>query len=109
MSYRAGQLDQRIQFERDVMIPDGMGGYVREPRILTRVAAYVRQKSARELLQAPQITATASMIFVIRFRDDLLPSDRIVWRDVRYNIRTPFDHNAREAFIEVEAERGVAQ
>ncbi|MES2182873.1 MAG: phage head closure protein [Pseudomonadota bacterium] len=107
--YRLGQLDQRIQFERDIKASDDMGGNTATPQIIATVWSYVRQKSTRELLQAHAVAATASKIFVIRFRADLLPSDRIIWRGVRYNIRMPFDENSSEAFLEIEAECGVAQ
>lgn len=107
--YRAGQLNQRIQFERDEKISDGFGGHVKEPYIYASAWAYVRKKSARELLQAQQIAATESVIFVVRKRADVLPSDRIVWRGVRFNIHNPECLDSRNAFLEIEAERGVAQ
>ena len=107
--YRAGQLNQRIQLERDVTTTDDGGGKTTEPQVYASLWCYVREKSSRELIEAQGVASTASKIFVIRFRAGILASDRIIWRGDRYNIRTQPDPNAREAFLELEAEIGVAQ
>jgi SPP1 family predicted phage head-tail adaptor len=108
MAYRIGQLTQRIAIERDVTQSDGAGGQEKTATIIANIYAYVRNKSTRELLAAQQVSATASVIFVVRWRDDVLPSDRLVWKGVRYNITSPLDLNSRNPFLEIEAERGVA-
>lgn len=107
-SYRIGQLTQRIQIERDAVQSDGMGGQTKAAVVVASISAYVRPKSARELLAAQQVAATASVVFVIRWRGDLLASDRVVWQGVRYNITNPPNPDSRQPFLELEAERGVA-
>jgi len=49
------------------------------------------------------------MVFVIRNRSDLLESMRIVWDDIPYNIRSINQSKKRAMYLEIEAERGVAQ
>lgn len=107
--YRLGQLTQRIDFEMDVKTPDGGGGNTNIPTVFASCWAYVREKSAREIVQGQAIAAVASKIFVVRWRDDVHAGHRIIWRGARYNIRTEPDPNSRELFLEVEAEFGVAQ
>jgi len=108
MAYRIGQLTQRIAIERDVTQSDGAGGQEKTTSTVANMYAYVRNKSTRELLAAQQVSATASVMFVVRRRSDLLASDRIIWKGVRYNITNPMDLNSRDPFLEIEAERGVA-
>lgn len=108
MNYRMGQLTQRIAIERDVTQSDGTGGQEKTATTIANIYAYVRNKSTRELLAAQQVSATASVMFVVRWRGDVLPSDRIIWKGVRYNITNSPSPDSRQAFLEIEAERGVA-
>jgi SPP1 family predicted phage head-tail adaptor len=106
--YRIGELNQRIKIERDTPVGDGMGGQDKAPHVLLTLWAKVRNKSVRELLASQQIAAVATVVFVIRWRNDLKPSDRIIWKGIRYNIVGPLDSNNRQPFMEIEAVRGVA-
>lgn len=106
--YRIGELDKRIGIERDMPADDGMGGQDKVPHIILNVWAKVRKKSVRESLVAQHLENSESTIFVIRWRNDLKPSDRIVFRGVRYKIVGPMDLDNRKPFMEIEAVRGVA-
>lgn len=106
---RLGRMNQRIIFQRSVSVGDGMGGQeVETTTVATVWASVALKKNKYDVVEAQQVSAESLYIFTIRFRDDLLPSDTILWRGAFYNIRTPFDGDHRAAFIEIEAERGVA-
>lgn len=108
MMYRIGQFTKRIQLERDVRTPDGMGGFELTPYIFAKCWAYYRQKSTREILQGQQKQSTGSGIFVIRNRNDLLPTDRIVYKNMRFNIVGIPPYDFADQFLELEVEYGVA-
>lgn len=106
--YRSGELNRCIRIERDTRTPDGMGGYTTTPVVIARVNAKYRNKSTRELLQAQQVQSTGSGVIVVRNRNDLLPRDRIVMGNQRFNIVGIPPYDPRAAFLEIDVENGVA-
>lgn len=109
MKWRPGQLDQRVTIQRIERTSDGAGGETTAWADLADVWANVRPATGRETQIEGRIAATSSAIFTIRRRADLLDTDRIVWGDVAYNIRSIMIGSQREAYLMIEAERGVAQ
>lgn len=108
MAYRVGQLNRRIKIVRDTRVSDGVGGHTTAPVTVATVWAKYRNKSTRELLQAQQVQSTGSGVFVIRNRDDLLPRDRIVMGDQRFNIVGIPPYDPQATFMEIDVENGVA-
>lgn len=106
-----GNLDQRITLQTVTRTSDGIGGYTSSWRNIApapTVWASARPGSAREVLASDRVNAGGLYVFTIRNRDDLNEADRIVWRGENYNIRAVRRRGGRELYLEIEAERGVA-
>lgn len=106
-----GNLDQRITLQTVTRTSDGIGGYTSSWRNIApapMVWASVRPASAREALASDRMSASGLSVFTIRNRADLNEVDRIVWRGDAYNIRAIRRRGGRELYLEIEAERGVA-
>ena len=71
--------------------------------------AHIKPMSGRELVNADKLDALAVSRFVIRYRSDLRESDRVNYRGTRYNIRSIVNINEQDQWLEITAERGVAQ
>lgn len=107
--YRAGELDQRIEIKREALTPDGMGGDDLALNTLVTTWAHVRPLGGSEREDWQQLSAQHAYLFVIRLRTDLQADDRIVWDGDEYNIRAIKGRGGRAMYLEIEAERGVAQ
>jgi SPP1 family predicted phage head-tail adaptor len=107
----AGNLDQRITFQRRTETPDGGGGTTRTwanlPSTPT-VWANVKAKGGRESLMEGRVNATFVVVFTIRQRSELTELDRIIWNGEAYNIRGILRQGTRVQYMQIEAERGVA-
>lgn len=100
----AGQLDQRIALQRLTRIPDGGGGYAEDWQTYATVWAYVRPMSGRERYQAQQLEAAANYRITIRYRADIDPADRILWRGKILNIRFIANAGPRDLYLTLDAE-----
>lgn len=112
MTYRTGELDQRITFQKRVNTPDGMGGSSFEWQDiaeLSSVWAHARVRGGKETTQFDRVNAEANYLFVIRNRPDILSDYRIVWDGELFNIRHIAKPKTRDLYLEIEGERGVAQ
>lgn len=112
MTYRAGELDQRITFQRRELTPDGMGGNTLawvDIDELSQVWAHARHKSGREITEFDRVNAEASYLFVIRNRSDILPEYRLIWDGELYNIEYIPKPKSRALYLEITAKNGVAQ
>lgn len=109
MTYRAGELDQRITFQERIKTADGMGGYSytwEEIPTLSVVSAHARPRSGREREQFDRVNAESSYLFVVRNRSDILESYRIIWNLQPFNIRYIAQQKSRALYLEIEAEQG---
>lgn len=112
MTYRAGELDQRITFQERQSVPDGFGGSIDtwvDIASLSSVWAHVRPLSGREVTEYDRVNAETKYLFVIRNRSDLLEKYRILWDGEPFNISTIKKPKSRALYIEIEGERGVPQ
>lgn len=108
--YRPGELDKLINILREVRVDDGLGGETVTTEVVVEdLWAHARPRSAKETEGFDRLNASAVYLFVIRYRDDILPTDRIEWEGVQYNIRGILTRGGRDLYLELEAERGVAQ
>lgn len=80
------RLRRRIRIERKVSTPDLIGGESVSYTLVAVVAAEVRQKSGRESLVSQEIQPVVSQEFLMRYRTDVLFTDRIVWKGQNYDI-----------------------
>ena len=108
-NYRAGELDQRVKIMRSSLVSDGMGGNTLTWSELNEVWCHVRPMSGREINDFDQLNAQASYLFVVRNGLDVTDSDALEWDGIMYNIRIRKQPKKRALYLEIEAERGVAQ
>lgn len=106
---RAGDLDQPIEFYRPVSVPDGRGGYSYEPQKYDADWAYVSTGSGGETEDHDRKESRNRATFKIRFRDDLKATDLILFGGVFYNILYLPSIPDRSMYMDIDAERGVAQ
>lgn len=111
MRAEVGELDQRIQVEREVSSSDGMGGYTSTWSVTHGpLWARVRPKSGRERQFSAQVQDLSDYVVIMRNRD-LDEADRIKWvsnGNRILNIRA-IHREPRAQFIQVEVELGANQ
>lgn len=112
MTYRTGELDQRITFQERQSVPDNMGGSTDtwvDISTLSSVWAHVRPKSGREVTEYDRVNAETGYLFVIRNRSDILEKYRILWGGEPFNIKSILKPKSRSLYLEINGERGVPQ
>ena len=94
-----GSLRDRVQLQRrDMMLmPDGGHETLYLP--LATVWARVRQRSARMMREGDGRASTSTHGVVIRFRKDVRPGDRIVYRGRALEVVEAEDINGRRAYL----------
>lgn len=109
MTFQSGELDQLIDIVRPLFKADGVGGEIpdgMEP-VAKNLWAKRRPLSGKEFSRYDQMNNSAMCAFVIRYRDDLLPTDQIISDCVTYNIRYIPPVSSRSMYLVIEAESGV--
>lgn len=109
MTYRVGELDQRVAIQRLTLTSDGQGGSIDSWSVLATVWAHARPRGGKESVQFDRVNGEHSYLFVIRYMADIRQSDRLVWQGECYNIRAINNRSGRRLYLELDAERGVAQ
>jgi len=108
---RPGILDQRVEIQRVTgKTPDGAGGYTETVTTIATVRAAVVPGGGSEPERAGRIQSETAAKFTIRTPRafELLPTDRILWRGVMFEVRPPVLPSLRSGYVDVTAERGVA-
>lgn len=80
MAIHAGKLNERVTLRAPSVDRDQFGEATLDFDDIATVWAQVDGLSSREILQAMQANVVASHRIRIRFRDDVTPHCRIVWR-----------------------------
>lgn len=107
-----GQLDQLVRLQTFAATADGGGGQTRAWSDFATDAdvwAYVSPLRGSEGVQDGAHNATGMWLFTIYNRSDVSELDRIVWDGVPYNIQRVMRKGTQPIYLNIEAERGVAQ
>lgn len=104
-----GQADQRVTLQRKATTADGIGGQTEAWAGIGTVWAKVTPRIGREAMEGGRMNASAMATFTIRYRADLTELDRLIWRGEAWNIRRIMRVSGRGLWLDVDAERGVAQ
>lgn len=106
--YTAGMLREPVEIQEQVTVPIGGGATELAYQTKANVRAYVKPMSGSERLYAERLDATTRNRIVMRYRPNIVESDRIVMRGKAYNIR--FIHNVefRDRWLEIDVDGGVA-
>jgi SPP1 family predicted phage head-tail adaptor len=99
----AGQLRERVTFQ---VLNSGSDSHGQPVRTWTahasNVAARVTPIRAKESDQADGIFSVGSIVVVVRYRTDITPAMRVVWRSKNYAISgAPIDVGARKEGLEM--------
>lgn len=107
-----GEADQRITFQRFAETADGIGGSTQAWTNLASVPtvwAHVTPRIGNERMEDGRMNASMTATFSVRYRADITELDRIVWRGEYWNIRRVMRKSGANLWLEIDAERGVAQ
>lgn len=103
-----GTLTDRVTLQSKVTSSEPEGGEVVVYATLATVWARVRQLSARSAYAEDARGQTISHAVVIRFRTDLKPGDRIIYRGRNLEVAALADINGRRAYLSCQcSERAV--
>lgn len=94
-----GTLTERVQLRRRESLGDGGGGHERIFVPLNTVWARVRSLSGRQGTNADGRAVAISHSVVLRFRSDIAPGDRIVYRGRNLDVVSTADLNGRRAYL----------
>lgn len=94
-----GTLTDRVQLKRRESLADAGGGHERVYVPLNTVWARVRSLSGRQGTNADGQAVAISHSVVLRFRSDVGPGDRIVYRGRNLDVVSAADVNGRRAYL----------
>lgn len=105
----AGMLKRRVSLQRKTDTPDGSGGVTVAWTQYAQPYAMIKPKQGSEKLHADRLDATGLSTVLMRYRSDVLESDKLVFRGKDYQIRSIVNIEEADRFLELTIERGVAQ
>ncbi|KKB76413.1 hypothetical protein VW35_16505 [Devosia soli] len=94
-----GTLTDRVQLRRRESVAEPEGGHARIFVPMGNAWARVRSLSGRQGNNADGRTVAISHAVVLRFRPDLGPGDRIIYRGRNLDVVSAADLNGRRAYL----------
>lgn len=94
-----GTLTDRVQLKRRDSQDDGGGGHLRIYVPVAHLWARVRSLTGRQGTNADGRTVAISHSVVLRFRSDVSPGDRIIYRGRNLDVVSAADLNGRRAYL----------
>lgn len=106
--YNAGQLREPVEFQK--LIDFDVGGGATEQKFVEKFRArgHVKPLSGGERLYAERLDAQTRNRLVIRYREDVTESDRVVIRGRAYQIRFIANVEFRNRWLEIDLDGGAA-
>ena len=101
-------MNSRIAIQEEIRTPDGGGGFVKTWQTAFFVWAHWKHQSMYERLQAMQLQSGVVHRLVVRYRDDITPKHRILYKGKAYQIRAVVNVNELNDKMELQVEEGVA-
>lgn len=86
MTFTAQQLQHRIELQRFTEVVNSYGERETFWSTFAEPFARIDPLAGREFFAAAAVQAEQTVKFTLRWRDDVLPADRIVWKGDAYNI-----------------------
>lgn len=106
----AGQLDERVTFQRFTKASDGVGGYTETWATYFACAASVVPLSGKERDTASQTESPRNYRVTVRRSSEtagLKTSDRMDWRGIKMQVRFIADAGPRPLYMTIDCEAGV--
>ena len=94
-----GTLTDRVELKRKIVSPEDEGGAAAVFSSIATVWARVRQLAARQALDGDARGQAITHSVVLRFRGDLHPGDRIVYRGRELEVLAVNDLNGGRAYL----------
>ena len=94
-----GTLTDRVQFKRREMAGEDEGGHVVLFVPVSSLWARVRSLTGRQGTSADGRAVEISHAVVLRFRNDIRPGDRLVYRGRNLDVVSAADLNGRRAYL----------
>lgn len=107
MTYGAGRLDQRVTLQQRASGVDVLGQESTTWETVAIVWANVEQIRGREFFAASQMQSETAARITIRYRTDVVPTMRAVWRDQAHDITAVIDPGSRKETLELMCMAGV--
>lgn len=109
MNIEAGRLRHRVTLQRPEVLQDTHGDIINTWRTVATVWAAVEPLSAREFIAARSIQSKADTRITVRYRADVQPDWRIVFRRRLYNIEGVLpDKDSGFEYLTIPASSGVS-
>lgn len=105
--YTARQLRTRVQFERSTKTSDGAGGYTESWKTLVSTFAFIQKFSGSETFASERIEARTKYRIVCRYFSGLRESDRLVMRNIAYDIIAINNVEFKDQWLEIDLAGGV--
>lgn len=102
-----GRMKDRITLQKPVLTPDEGGGFTTAWEDVAEVYASVIPVSAGEYLKGHQLETSVTHRIIIRYREDVTPSLRIVRGAKVYDISSAVDQGGLKAYLEILAAERV--
>ena len=103
-----GKMRSLVSLQHRTKTTDGAGGWTNTWTQYAKVWAWIKPLSGSETLTSMQLENPVTHRIYIRYRSDMLESDRIVHRSRNFNIRSILDIEELKRYIEISAEENVA-
>jgi SPP1 family predicted phage head-tail adaptor len=94
-----GTLTDRVQYQRREMTREAEGGHATVFMPVATIWSRVRPLSARSAFEADGRGSTITHAVVTRFRTDVKPGDRFVYRGRNLHVVSAEDMNGRRAYL----------
>lgn len=107
-SLTSGKLRHKINLQRQAETPDGGGGTVLAWATFASPRAWVKPMSGGERFHSMRLEANTTHRIFVRYRTDLLTSDRIEFGGRLFQIRAIINIEERNRWLEIYADEGVA-
>lgn len=106
--FTAGMMREPVEFQSQQK--SSIGGGATEITYATKanVRGFVKPVSGSERLYAERLDAQTRYRLVIRYRSDIIESDRVIIRDKAYQIRFINNLEFRDKWLEIDLDGGVA-
>lgn len=108
----ASSLRHRVTLQEEVQTADGAGGYTRSWQNVADLWAEITtiniKSYGQERFFAGKIQAEVTHKIIIRYRDGVTSSMRLVFGSSIFNIRSVFNRNENNEILELLVEEGVA-
>ena len=106
---KSGELRHQVSLQRKQNNSDGVGGSIITWSEYATPWCKISPKSGGEKLYLGRLDAQGLSSVVMRYRADIVESDKLVFKDQEFQIRSIINVEEMNRFTELLIERGVAQ